>query len=177
MRQGLSFGELAELYRGGGVSLRPHSDAAPFLIIERMGDLADHATVELSQDCATSATPAPSTQARVFAVVGKQPSWVSLGRSTDADLWIDDPVVSKLHLRFRREGHSTTVSEEGSQNGTQLNGVRLEPGAEVPLRSGDVLDISERYRASVLSAETLLSRLVASAPTRSVSPRKAVASS
>jgi NAD(P)-dependent dehydrogenase (short-subunit alcohol dehydrogenase family) len=51
------------------------------------------------------------------------------------------------------------VSDVRSQNGTQLNGARLEPGAEVPLRPGDVLDIAGRYRATFLSAETLLRRL------------------
>lgn len=158
MRQGLAFGELANLHREGGVPL-PNGDGQPFLIVERLSDLTNHTTVELTRDCATSAPPSPCTQARVFAVVGKQPPQVSLGRSTDADLCIDDPAVSKLHLHFRCEGNTMTVSDAGSQNGTQLNGARLEPGAQVPLCPGDVLDISERYRATLLDAETLRRQL------------------
>ena len=159
MRQGLTFGELAELHRGGVDPLLSTGDARQFLIVERVGDLADHATVELAQDCATSAMPLPSTQARVFAVVGKDSPWVSLGRSIDADLWIDDPGISKLHLRFRCEGHALFVGDQGSRNGTQLNGERLDPGAEVPLVPGDVLEIAKLYRATFVSAETLLGRL------------------
>ncbi|HEY8942855.1 MAG TPA: SDR family NAD(P)-dependent oxidoreductase, partial [Polyangiaceae bacterium] len=155
--QGLSLSELAQLRRDGDSALTA-GDAPYFLVVERLEELQDHETLALTRDLVTSGAPAPTT-ARVFAVVGERPPWIHLGRSIDADIWLDDPTVSKLHLRFRGDGQAMTVSDLGSQNGTKLNGTRLDSDQEAPLRPGDVLEISERYRATFVGAETLLARL------------------
>ena len=64
---------------------------------------------------------------------------ISLGRSPSCDLVLSDASVSKLHAHFRDQDGALRVSDVGSQNGTWLNDVRLEPHIQTPLQLGDVL--------------------------------------
>src|SRR5437660_1313425 len=60
---------------------------------------------------------------------------VVVGR--DADLTIPEASVSRRHFRLQLTGAGDVeVVDLGSQNGTQLNGQRVE---RAPLRSGDTL--------------------------------------
>ncbi len=71
---------------------------------------------------------------------------VTLGRTQDNDIIIQDPTVSRLHASFYQESHTGTwyVSDAGSHNGTWNNGTLLIPGRPEPLfaraalRFGDV---------------------------------------
>jgi two-component system, cell cycle response regulator len=60
-----------------------------------------------------------------------------LGRGDDADLRIDDPSLSRTHVRFERDGDTLTVTDLDSRNGTLVEGARLEGTKR--LRSGDLL--------------------------------------
>jgi FHA domain-containing protein len=70
-------------------------------------------------------------------VVG--PGGVTLGRSRQCDVMVDDPNVSREHAEIRPRGGSWVLSDLNSTNGSRLNGRRLDhpevlkPGDEVEL--------------------------------------------
>ena len=74
---------------------------------------------------------------------------LSIGRSKDADVQIDDRYASGIHARlFSREGRHF-VEDMRSTNGTQLNGARLD--GEADLVDGDTIQIGDtvfRFEAS-----------------------------
>jgi hypothetical protein len=76
-------------------------------------------------------------------VLGDSSSWLSLGRSAEADLMLDwDEQVSAVHAELHRAGGEWTVSDDGlSRNGTFLNGARL--SGRQRLRDGDHLRLGQ----------------------------------
>jgi hypothetical protein len=56
---------------------------------------------------------------------------ISIGRSPDADVRIEDRFASGLHARIYSRGASYYVEDMNSTNGTFLNGERLEGEAEL----------------------------------------------
>jgi hypothetical protein len=56
---------------------------------------------------------------------------LSIGRSGDADVRIDDRFASSIHARLYSRGASYYVEDMGSTNGTYLNGARLDGEAEL----------------------------------------------
>ena len=64
------------------------------------------------------------------------------GRSTKADIFLDDVTVSRAHAEFVREGTAFTVRDVGSLNGTYVNRTRID---EAVLRAGDEVQIG-KYR-------------------------------
>jgi DNA-binding NtrC family response regulator len=64
---------------------------------------------------------------------------LSIGRSEDADVLLDDGAASRRHARLIAAGGEVSVADLGSHNGTRLNGVRFE-GSRV-LASGDEIGI------------------------------------
>ena len=50
---------------------------------------------------------------------------LTLGRSPDADVLLDDPYASEFHLRLVSEDDRLTLHDLGSTNGTYLNGRRV----------------------------------------------------
>lgn len=56
---------------------------------------------------------------------------LSIGRSDDADVRIDDRFASGIHARLYSRGASYYVEDLGSTNGTFLNGARLDGEAEL----------------------------------------------
>ncbi len=68
---------------------------------------------------------------------------VSIGRRSDNDLELPgDERVSRLHAKARLSAGRWLLSDPGSKHGTWLNGIRLSPEREAPLRPGDVIVIS-----------------------------------
>ncbi|WP_066039006.1 FHA domain-containing protein [Herbiconiux solani] len=62
----------------------------------------------------------------------------TVGRHPNADIFLDDVTVSRRHAEFARHGHTFTVRDLGSLNGTYVGGVRvdealLDDGAEVQI--------------------------------------------
>src|SRR5215510_3221503 len=57
------------------------------------------------------------------------------GRSRTANVQIESDRVSRLHAQFRRRGHTVTVEDAGSRNGTWVNGQLVQ--GERTLSSGD----------------------------------------
>ena len=70
-------------------------------------------------------------------VVG--PAGVTLGRSRQCEVVLDDPNVSREHAEIRPRGGSWVLTDLGSTNGASLNGRRIErpevlkPGDEIEL--------------------------------------------
>jgi hypothetical protein len=66
----------------------------------------------------------------------------STGKGIYPEIEINDPGVSRRHLKFIKQSDgSFVVLELGSANGTELNGVLLEPGVNTPIKAGDELNI------------------------------------
>jgi hypothetical protein len=67
------------------------------------------------------------------------PAGVTLGRSRQCDIVVDDPNVSRQHAEIRPRGGSWVVNDLGSTNGSRLNGHRID-GPEV-LKQGDEIEL------------------------------------
>jgi hypothetical protein len=70
-------------------------------------------------------------------VVG--PAGVTLGRSRQCDIVLQDPNVSREHAEVRPRGGSWVLADLGSTNGSRLNGQWIE-GSEV-VRPGDEIEL------------------------------------
>jgi FHA domain len=66
---------------------------------------------------------------------------LSIGRSKDADVQIDDRYASGIHARLFERGGRTFVEDMSSTNGTLLNGATLKGEAE--LIDGDTVQIGD----------------------------------
>ena len=80
---------------------------------------------------------------------------MTIGRDITNDIVINDPEVSRHHLRFTRGGGGFTLEDLGSTNGTFINGQRM-TGAR-PLRPGDMIGLGETV---TLAYETMASPTV-----------------
>ena len=47
---------------------------------------------------------------------------MTVGRSSNCDVFIDEPRISRNHAEIRTEGHKVTLEDLGSVNGTKVNG-------------------------------------------------------
>ena len=61
-----------------------------------------------------------------------------LGRSTSADILLDDATVSRRHAVITREGEESVLLDDRSRNGVLLNGERV---SRAVLRHGDQIQI------------------------------------
>jgi ribosomal protein L40E len=72
---------------------------------------------------------------------------VTVGRSPDCEIFLDDVTVSRKHAALTRDGDGFSIQDEGSLNGTFVNRKRVE-GAQ--LEDGDEIQIG-KYRLTFLS--------------------------
>lgn len=66
---------------------------------------------------------------------------VVLGRSTDADIVVEDPYASEFHVRLTAKDGRIVLSDLGSTNGTYVNGRRV--STPVDLSRGDAVQIGK----------------------------------
>lgn len=68
-----------------------------------------------------------------------------------ADILLQDESVSRLHARFFKEEQDIVVMDLNSRNGTCVNGKKLQPGEQVTLQRGDIIQFGrERYHYSFI---------------------------
>jgi FhaA, N-terminal domain/FHA domain len=70
--------------------------------------------------------------------VSLEQSVIVIGRSSGADIVLDDPNVSRRHAEVRRLGDGYSLVDLGSTNGTEVNGQRV---GETSLMNGDVIGV------------------------------------
>ncbi len=61
---------------------------------------------------------------------------VLVGRGPDNHIRLDEPSVSRVHLKILRRGESFFLVDLNSRNRTRINGKLLEPNIEIPVRTG-----------------------------------------
>ncbi|MFD4656472.1 FtsK/SpoIIIE domain-containing protein [Kitasatospora sp. NPDC058444] len=118
--------------------------------------LLDGAVLSLNEPDPTADDPDDTPAAAELRVVGGPDAGgvhrlhgreIRVGRSAEADVPLDDPDVSRLHLSLHlAEDGRVSVRDLGSTNGTALDGRLVPPGppeAAVPLEPGAVLRIGE----------------------------------
>lgn len=66
---------------------------------------------------------------------------ITLGRDITNDIVINDPEVSRHHLRITRDANGFTIDDLGSTNGTFINGQRIT--APKSLSNGDMVGLGE----------------------------------
>jgi len=72
---------------------------------------------------------------------------ITIGRSPDCEIFLDDVTVSRDHAVLVEEGGKYTVEDQGSLNGTFVNRRRIE---SAPLAEGDELQIG-KYRMTFIA--------------------------
>ncbi len=94
-----------------------------------------------------------------------------LGRGRSCDLPLDDPRVSRNHLRIDCTPEGLVALDLGSRTGTCLNGRRLTARGRVALHDGDVLRLG-RTRITVRHYSERLARFIAeeALPEQSLAP-------
>jgi hypothetical protein len=65
---------------------------------------------------------------------------VVIGRSSDVQIPLDHPLVSRRHARIRRQGHSWILEEQGSKNGLFVNGQLVN---QKVLKHEDTIEIAQ----------------------------------
>jgi two-component system cell cycle response regulator len=91
---------------------------------------------------------------------------VMVGRASTCELRIDDSSLSRQHCRIRRTGGSYFVEDQGSRNGTQVNGMRiktpmlLEDGALIQLAAGTIIMFSHQEDLEVQAEQRLYASAV-----------------
>ena len=63
-----------------------------------------------------------------------------IGRRSDCQVFVPDMRVSRQHARLSREGEQWTLEDLGSNNGTYINGIRLQ--AATPIKHDDEITIA-----------------------------------
>lgn len=113
-----------------------------------VGEAADK-TVVMRKDTGTARSPS------VVVRQGKEPGrtydmrkdHISIGRSRESDIFLEDLAVSRLHATiYRDEMGGYSLRDENSANGTSVNGQRV---TECALQEGDEIQLGQTILAFV----------------------------
>jgi hypothetical protein len=66
---------------------------------------------------------------------------VTIGRSRDRDISIDDSRISRAHAHLEARARGWVVIDDGSANGTTVDGRPLNPHEPAPIRAGSVVAV------------------------------------
>ena len=127
-----------------GVVAPPQEEQAPPRQAEESGRTMIYSNAErLAEPLEERARTRAETAVLLFGgrrvVVG--PAGVTIGRSRQSDIVLDDPNISRQHAEIRPRGGSWVLNDLGSTNGSRLNGRNVErsevirPGDEIELGS------------------------------------------
>lgn len=67
-----------------------------------------------------------------------------IGRTETADITFDDTEISRQHAQIIRQGDDYFIEDQGSTNGTFVNGHRA--GGRTALNDGDIIDLGDAVR-------------------------------
>ena len=100
------------------------------------------ATISLDVVTLAGLPPAPTQPATYLTLPVKKnqstlASMISVGRTANNDLVIEDVQISKFHALFRVRGDVLALEDAGSVNGTKVGNVMLVKGQPHGVRSGD----------------------------------------
>ncbi len=84
-----------------------------------------------------------------FDLVAKDGQIISIGRSPESSIFLDDVTVSRKHATLARVNGVWTISDTGSLNGTYVNRDRVESSE---LNNGDELQIG-KYRFAFVTGD------------------------
>lgn len=69
---------------------------------------------------------------------------LKIGRSSNNDIVINDPMVSKTHCQIIRDDYGRyTLIDTGSSNGTFINGIRRR--GNISLNRGDIVKLGNSF--------------------------------
>ena len=68
---------------------------------------------------------------------------ITIGRTANNDIVMNDSSVSRLHAYIRRDGNNWLVADAGSKNGSWLKNIKLEARREMQLPSRSVIRLGE----------------------------------
>lgn len=119
--------------------------------------------------------PPPGPATEVFPVTKAKdnpfPDQISVGRTRNCDVVLRSPSVSKLHAHFSRDPDGGLhLVDNGSQNGTRVNGKLLYEREPFRVASGDVIQFG-RLTTTLLDAAGLFDMLRGQISVRSGTPR------
>jgi diguanylate cyclase (GGDEF)-like protein len=159
---------------GPRASARPRSRPLPpepptTRRLPRLDTLEGETETRTSQTAIKVAAPATACNAILTVLTGLSAGRIfsvgfddlTVGRSHDCEVRLDDQGISRRHCRFRRaEDDSCFVEDLGSTNGTYVNGkriegVRLDPGDRVQIGA----DVVVRFSFTDETEEVLAKRL------------------
>lgn len=65
----------------------------------------------------------------------------TIGRDSDCDICFPDDrnIISRRHATIRIAGNGKCYISDQSMNGTYINGIRMRPGVEVPVKRDDII--------------------------------------
>ncbi len=121
-----------------GVVVVDERDTGPIPVVEGLSGLSRGMSVIVVQR-------GPEIGQR-FELSGER---LTVGRSADADIMLDDVTVSRHHAEFVADGEGWALVDMGSLNGTYVNRHSVE---RHPLTSGDMIQIG-KFRLQFLHAE------------------------
>lgn len=73
-----------------------------------------------------------------------------IGRSTECQLSLDDPLVSRRHAALLVGSDGVTIQDLGSRNGVDINGLRI--AGQASLKDGDKITIGSQEMILLASA-------------------------
>jgi len=69
---------------------------------------------------------------------------LSIGRSRESDIFLEDLAVSRLHASILNLGNGAyALRDEGSANGTKVNGQTVNKYQTYPLQEGDKIQLGQ----------------------------------
>ncbi len=66
---------------------------------------------------------------------------ITIGRESDNDIVVDNKLASRHHAMIQKIRDAYFIKDEGSTNGTFLNGARIPAGKYVKLNPGDKITV------------------------------------